>query len=229
MIIFNPKSGNKKTGRIAVTYAPIANTCPPKCFHKIHRTCYALNGRVGIHVKRIEEGSKGLTPIQIARQESKAIRAAFSGGLVPDIPLRLHVAGDARTKAAAEVIAAACRDWTRRGGGSPYTYTHAWRKVPRAAWSGVSVLASVETIEGAKKALDRGYAPALTVVEHKTDRAYSAGGIKLIPCPEQTRGIACDRCRLCFNADRLAADNTGIAFAIHGARQKHGKRKLKVL
>ena len=229
MIILNTKSGNKKTGKLAVTYAPIANSCPTECWHRIHRTCYALQGNVGMHVRRIEEGSKGKTAIQIATEEAQAIRAAFNGGLVPNIPLRLHVAGDSRTITGTKKLAAACVDWKNRGGDSAYTYTHAWGKVPKSAWQGVSVLASVETIEGAKKALRRGYAPAITVAEHTSDKAQNVNGVKLIPCPEQTKGIPCIKCRLCFNADKLAAKNTGIAFAIHGVRKNHGKRELRVM
>ena len=229
MIIFNPKSENKKTGRIAVTYAPIAQSCPVHCFHRKERTCYALQGKVGIHARRLEKGSTGLTPIQIARQESKAIRAAFKGGLVPKIPLRLHVSGDCRTIGSAKVVSAACRNWTKRGGDAPYTYTHAWETVPRSAWDGVSVLASVETPEQAKKALSMGYAPAITIPEHASHKKTTIGGVTFIPCPEQTKGIPCVKCRLCFNADRLARKKLGIAFAIHGVRKNHGKRKLEVI
>ena len=229
MIIFNPKSGNKKTGRLAVTYAPIDNSCPVDCWHRINRTCYALQGNVGLHVRRIEAGSKGKTAIQIANEEAQAIRAAFDGGLVPNIPLRLHVAGDSRTITGTKKLASACVDWKNRGGGSAYTYTHAWQKVPKSAWAGVSVLASVETVEGAQKALQAGYAPAITVGSHKSHKAETIDGVKFIPCPEQTRGIPCVECGLCFNADKLAAKNTGIAFAIHGVRKNHGKRQLEVM
>lgn len=49
-----------------------------------------------------------------------------------------------------------------------------------------------------------------------------------IPCPAQTRGVACSDCRLCMNDKRLLAANKGIVFASHGPTNKI-KKALTVL
>jgi hypothetical protein len=65
------------------------------------------------------------------------------------------------------------------------------------------------------------------VSHHPADgKAYNLAGVRWIPCPQQTRGVTCDACRLCFDADGLRDRGTGIAFAVHGSS---GKRALRVI
>jgi hypothetical protein len=125
--------------------------------------------------------------------------------------------------------------WKKRGGGDCWSYTHAWKKVPRHEWSQVSILASVTSTAEVELARQQGYAPAIVVPEHTTTKAYSLPGsdVKWIPCPAQTKPggkeIGCTDCRLCFNADRLYRDQMGISFAAHGVKQNNLKRRLIVL
>ncbi|CAM6053500.1 unnamed protein product [Sphagnum tenellum] len=107
-----------------------------------------------------------------------------------------------------------------------YTYTHAWRKVARSSWGPVSVLASCETIADTKLALKRGYASALVVDHHNGPNAYMLDGMRVIPCPQQTKGITCDKCRLCTDDQYLKSVSGVIAFAAHGVRTKMVKEKL---
>lgn len=219
--IFVRLSSNSKIGVAAATYVSTKASCP-KCPLQ-GRGCYAESGRMGIHVARLNAAAEGVSRLQAAQAEAQAID---QGAVLGALPLRLHVAGDAATSQAAKIVAAAAARYQARGGGQPWTYTHAWRKVPRKAWGRVSVLASIERIEDGAKALTHGYAPALVVAAHASAKAYEAGGVHWVPCPEQTRGITCSECRLCFNADALAERHTGIAFAAHGVSRK---RVLTVL
>lgn len=224
--LFVADSANSKIngrGRVSATYASVEATCPRACPLK-GNGCYAQDGHVAFHEARLARSG---TPDQAARSEALAIDGAFSAGDVPQDgarggrDLRLHVSGDARTARAASLLAGAARRWRARKGGNVWTYTHAWRTVPRAAWNGVSVLASVESTKDGRAALRRGYAPACVVVEHAPDgRAFDRDGVTWIPCVQQTRGVACTDCRLCFDADRLVAAKSGIAFAVHGASYK---------
>lgn len=170
-----------------------------------------------MHVRRLEDG----TALQVARDEARAIRAAIPR-VKPGTPLRLHTAGDCRTAAAARTVAAAAREWP----GPVWTYTHAWRTVPRDAWGeSVSVLGSSERLADALDAMARGYTPALVVGHHASGRAFSDGGVRWIPCPAQTRpDVTCRDCRLCWNDARPGA--WGITFAVHG---RSSKRALTVL
>jgi hypothetical protein len=87
----------------------------------------------------------------------------------------------------------------------------------------------VDSIQEANEAAAAGYAPAIVVDHHPSDKVFTMEGsdIKWIPCPEQTRGTPCDRCGLCMKADWLHSENKGIAFAVHGSRSK--KFKLTVV
>jgi hypothetical protein len=145
--------------------------------------------------------------------------------------MRLHVAGDSRTLAGTRVINKAVGRWKTRGGGDCWSYTHAWQHVPREEWSNVSMLASVSNTAEVAEAKERGYAPAIVVPEHPSEKAYKLEGsdVKWIPCPAQTRGVGCSDCRLCFNADRLFEGGFGISFAVHGIRKDNLKRHLTVV
>lgn len=231
-MIFIEESGNKKlsnTGNVCATYVSISNTCPASCALK-DKGCYAQLGYVGYHLRRIEKQLGNLPKLEIAKREAKAIRSCFNGGPVPDNrPCRLHVSGDTTIIAGAKVIGRAVVDYKARGGGEVWTYTHAWKTVPRSAWGpSVSILASVDSLTEVPQARKQGYAPAIVVPLHTSDKAQNIKGTTFVPCPQQTRGVACTTCKLCLNADALYARKAGIAFAAHGARKDVIKRKLPV-
>lgn len=221
----------------AVTYASIASSCPKSCALQ-GEGCYAQGGRVAILVKSLDAAKE--TALQVARSEAQQIRD--NAKRAPNgYPMRLHASGDCRTNATARIVSDAACEWP----GPVWTYTHAWRDVDRSSWQGVSVLASIEDPRDGREAIRAGYAPALVVHSHPSDgRAFQREGVTWIPCPEQTRGVECIRCRLCFDADALKQRRTGIAFAVHGngAKRAHAavaqlkldrfhdaKRRLKVL
>ena len=218
MVIVTAKSVNAKTGEVAATYAPIEGTCPHTCALR-GNGCYAQSSRVGMMVGRMQKASAGLSPLQLAREEARGIRALDGAD---GRPLRLHVAGDSRTVKGTRVLAAAAAAYRAAGGGKVWTYTHAWRKVARAVWGpAVSVLASVETVAEGREARKQGYAPAVVVGTHPEDgKAWASNGTTWVPCPEQTRGVPCVDCGLCFDAERLHRKRMGIAFAVHGVSRK---------
>src|SRR5262249_46157011 len=159
--------------------------------------CYAESGLVGWQTRRLNRsGLRGA--LRIARAEARAI-----DGLTGDRLLRLHVVGDAKTEAAARELGAAASCYTARGnaprrGKKVWTYPHAWRTVPRAAWgNAVSVLASVETVREAREAMAKGYAAAVVVAAFERESAYPIDGTTVLPCPNQTRGVTCRDCGLC--------------------------------
>ena len=108
--------------------------------------------------------------------------------------------------------------WLSRGGLSPWTYTHAWRDVPRDSWGPVSVLASTQSTSESVEAHTKGYAAAQLVDRFESETAYPIGqDLTGIPCPEQTgRSASCANCRLCLNANRLHRSGRVILFAAHG-------------
>ncbi len=218
-----------KVGAASATYAP-QQSCPSDCAF-MGSGCYAEGGNARFTTNRVNSGtSDTATPLQIAKAEAAAIDNLW-GARVPGLDLRLHVVGDARTEPAAKVLGQAATRWKARGGGQPWTYTHAWRKVRRPAWgSDVSVLGSVDKPSDIRKAIAKGYAPALVVPEFPNgNKVFTVGGFRFIPCQEQTRGVTCIECRLCFDDAKLRKQGLGIAFAAHGSKKEAIKRRLTVV
>jgi hypothetical protein len=221
-------SGN---GSVDATYASILHTCPTTCALK-GVGCYAQTSYVGMVNRRLQRRARGGSPLALARAEAKAIDKAYDGASVPaGRDLRLHVAGDSRTIKGTRLLASAVKRWKRRGGRDAWSYTHAHPHVPRKAWGSISVLASIESTTQVEAVRQQGYAPAIVVSEHPSDKAYTLPGstTNFIPCPQQTRSVSCADCRLCMKADFLFATNRGIAFAAHGIHTKTLKRRLPLL
>ena len=228
LAIATPKSGNQKTGAIAATYAPTERTCvdcPLKengCYH-----------RTGYYTRPIDQRLNSAASTQkasiarIATAEARAIDGLLTSGRVQGRPLRIHVGGDCPTDEAAVIVSAAARRFTERVQGPAYTYTHAWRRVERESWEGVSVLASIENTADGKEALARGYAPAVVVAKFDGDRAFERNGVTWIPCPSQTRDVSCVDCGLCMQADKLRDRNSGIAFEAHGTGAKKARAAIQ--
>src|SRR5579864_6624029 len=204
--------------KVDATYASIKHTCPDTCSLK-GKGCYAQTSFVGMVNFRMQRRARGASALEVARAEAQAIDAAYEGKRFPQgRALRLHVSGDSRTIKGTMLLNNAVGRWKHRGGGDCWSYTHAWRNVPRRTWSNVSVLASVDNASDVQAARAQGYAPAIVVSEHSSDKAYQLSGsdTTFIPCPNQTRGVGCTDCKLCFKADWLFETNRGIAFAAHG-------------
>lgn len=221
-------SGN---GKVDATYASIKNTCPDTCSLK-GEGCYAQTSFVGMINARMNSRARQGSPLQLARAEARAIDASYKGGAVPaGRPLRLHVSGDSRTIKGTRVLSAAVSRWKKRGGGNAWSYTHAHQHVPRKEWGEVSVLASIEHTKDVESVRKMGYAPAIVVGEHPSDKAYKLDGsdTTFIPCPQQTREVACADCQLCMRADWLYTTNRGISFSAHGVKKELIKRHLKVV
>lgn len=236
-VIAVEKSQNYKIGKVSATYVAM-QSCPTSC-PLLDAGCYGQGGNVRMHERRVAEFAGGLTPEEIATFEADAI-----GTLTGDYPLRLHVVGDAKTDAAAAILAEAASEYTKRGGEPVYAYTHGWMEgVKRESWGDISVLASVHTADDAKRALDEGYGAAVvytTPDDHPLDKATRLdNGVKLVPCPQQTKkGCGCDRCKrrakiscescgMCMR--QAVAPSIAIGFLTHGfQKNKADKSAVEV-
>jgi hypothetical protein len=221
IVIAVEESRNSKTGKVAVTYAPI-QSCPSTC-RFLNSGCYAQHGNTGIHLRRINKETcdqKKTRPIDIAREEAKAIKE-----MTGEKPLRLHIVGDCKTAKSAQIVSNACKDYKARHGNKVWTYTHAWREIPREKWGEISVLASCETIEEAKHAMRRGYAASI-VIAKQFDKPFHFQGVNMVPCLEMTKGTKCDKCRLCMHDKKLHEGNKVICFFVHGSAKESAKKAL---
>lgn len=216
-------SDNSKTGPVSATYAS-QKTCPNSCPLK-GSGCYAESDFTGFTTRRLNANADPFAVEELAHMEASGI-----AGLTGKLPLRIHVVGDATTDRAAGILADAAEYHMSKHDQPVWAYTHAWRDVSRESWGKVSVLASCETSENARWAMDRGYAAAVVVKDHKADVAYDLNGVKAIPCPQQTGKAAnCKSCKLCFNADRLLKTRSVIAFSVHGGGAKKASNALNIL
>lgn len=223
---------------VSSTYVPVAQTCPPCPFKG--NGCMAESGYTGRAVRRLEEAAAGLDALEVLRLEAFAIDKLFRAGVPRDggrdgrspRDMRLHVSGDVTTRAGLRGLVDAVWRWKRRGGGSAWTFTHAWRRLPGEDWGTISVLASVEKPADADVARSRGYAPAITVRSFPLERAFRLEGSTTtwIPCPAELGRTTCVECRLCLDrADWLRETNRGIAFAVHGQSAEKARRRLPVV
>lgn len=232
--IFVEKSTNHKLGgtwrknepRMCTTYTSIKATCPQSCVLYKTGECYAMLGYVGFITRRLDDGVGPRDSYYVALQEAKAIDQSFRGGMIRQDgmkggrDLRLHTAGDCKTNIAAKIIAGAIDRWKERGGGDVWTYTHAWKKVHRECWGGVSVLASIDKVEDAVMAVNAGYAPARYVARLQNGaKPWKEKGITWIPCKAQTKDSSCAFCRICMGADKLLDKKMGVVFAAHGCKE----------
>ena len=100
--------------------------------------------------------------------------------------------------------------------------------IPRSAWGAIEILASVETEKDATRALARGYDVALVVARFERTTMYTLpGGLRILPCPAQTRASTCVECRACMT--RPGERGVVIGFEVHGPAAKHARRSLAVL
>lgn len=223
----------------SVTYAPVTQTCPDTCTFKNHG-CMAQSGYTGRAVRRIEDEAEGMSPFEIAVHEAREIDRIWPSGVprwggrdgFSPVDMRLHVSGDVTELEALRVIVAAVLRWMERGGGDPWTFTHAWMHLLRGDWGPISVLASVETMEQAAAARARQYTPALTLQSFPSTKAFKLRGsdTKWIPCPGETQRKTCVECRLCTSREEwLFKNNMGIAFAVHGPQTSDARKRLPVL
>ena len=216
-----PRSQNRKlgSGRVNATYVA-QQSCPSTCPFR-DAGCYAESGPTGVQTKRLNQSN--LTPIELATNEAAAI------SLLPtEFPLRLHVVGDCPDAESAEVVSKAAASYRQQGGKPVWTYTHAWKTVPRSAWGDVSVLASCETYEDAREAIKLGYGTSMVVPKYENGaKAWKEGNLNIVPCPYETRGKTCDKCKLCWHDQTLQERKSVIAFAPHGSGAP--KVQLKIL
>lgn len=212
-------SKNAKLGNCAASYLPIKQTCPSSCPLK-DGICYAKYSYVGMHQQKLSKKLNNYCGFDIVRMEAREIKSL--GPNAKGKSLRLHVSGDVKTDKMAKLLGDAVKFWD----GKVWSYSHSWRTISRKSFGSISVLASVETFAEAKQALKKGYAPAISVPFHDNPKAYNVDGLKIIPCPAQTKDITCEQCKLCMQDKMLLNQNAVIAFALHGVGKK---KQLKVI
>src|ERR1700722_6357202 len=129
--IFVARSKNYKIGNVSCTFASIKATCPDTCSLK-DSGCYAKNSFVGMINYRMDKRARQHSPLKLARAEANAIDNAYGGRTIPkNRMLRLHISGDSKTIKGTRLLAKAAKRYQDRNEGAIWTFTHAWKHVPR--------------------------------------------------------------------------------------------------
>jgi hypothetical protein len=72
-----------------------------------------------------------------------------------------------------------------------------------------------------------GYATAIVVGEFAQTTAYKKGGVKVVPCPQETGRVpTCVACKLCWKDDILRKARITIGFEAHSGGAAKVRHKL---
>jgi hypothetical protein len=209
-IQFIPKSSNRKTGPIPVTYSE-RDTCPPSCAH-YRSSCYAEDFYTRMSWDKTAQRGHEL-------REFCAMVAALPDGQL----WRHNVAGD--LPGAGETIdAAALGEIVRANiGRRGFTYTHkksaeALQWAAEATAWGFTVNISADDAGDADALADVTLCPIVVTVPMDTpEKSETPDGRTIIVCPAQTRDdVTCASCGLCARADRRVI----VGFRAHGTRAR---------
>jgi hypothetical protein len=213
-------SNNQKLsahGNVSASYVSQVS-CPSSCALR-GNGCYAENGPIAYTTNRLNRTTKAKKKAEaamrllVAHEEAKGI-AALSGYH----KLRTHVVGDCATPETAAIVGAAMVKHERRRGKAAWTYTHAHADIPVKAWQGAKVLASCDSVKQIPAARARGYAIAVIVPPHQSEKMYVLEGETIIPCPAQfirpdgSRKSTCEHCTLCQQPELLKAKRWNVGF-----------------
>ena len=200
-------SRNEKVGPISTTKA-CRNSCPESCPYSTSKKggCYADGGKVGMWWDRTDNNLTD--PSEIAKWEVEAINR-LSG----QNPLRLHETGDCKTIEAAQIVSEACDRYHKRWGAEIFSYTHAWKDVPRDAWSDVVSIFGSCRLNQVDEVRAQGYAPAIVVRNHHGTGPYVLDGEIIVPCVKDLDDdVVCAFCLMCTKADFFYKHGLTLAF-----------------
>jgi len=224
---------------VSTTYASIKATCDSDAC-PIYGECYPVSSPLKALMRKLDAAAAGMSPDEVAALEAFIIDQQWPDEIPQDgarggRDLRLHVSGDVLTENGARLLGAAATRWRKRGGGRVWLYTHSWRRFPASAFGpDITALASVETEQEVKEAVERGYI-AFLLMPRTDDEGFEHGdspfllpeiGHMAIPCKAQTKGSNCAKCRLCLGDANLSMvkGKPGMVIAVLA----HGRDKQMV-
>ena len=196
---------------IYASYRAVGPTCPLRCgFHpdkdgRVHgQKCYARKGRVAIHQKRAQpdegDGAQVYRWLQ-GLPDGAGVRINVSGDIAAD--------GSKLDKPYLDGLTKGFKDRPELNG---WLYTHVekeqWLEVQNLAPSNLAINWSCDSLAEAQEAQEEGLT-GLTCVISKEQANKRMRGVTV--CPEQTSGIACAKCKICWKGDR----KTIVAFIAH--------------
>ena len=207
---FVPKSGNKKTGFMPVTYNSRLS-CPDSCIFK-NNGCYANNHHIRLNWDKVTSGERGGSFKELLNN----IKA-----LKPGTIWRACVAGDIPSNNKGEISRTYIKGITEANQGlKGYTYTHNRLDIGEnisllktANKQGFTVNISTESEAAADNAVLNNLPTVIVVKSTEARRTWlTKNKNRILVCPAQTNGANCIDCQLCQHRPK----NLIIAFKAHG-------------
>lgn len=193
-------SGDRKTGRISVTYASQCY-CPTRCpMHK--HGCYGEAGHCGCYGWKVNHGIVG-TPASMLPEQ------VYKKGCKETV--RLNVVGDMAIPGTSvlnrEMVKMYRKAYPSEYVPTLYTYTHCEftgdtvRTIKEALEEGFVINLSCEDMGDAMSASDLGV-PAVLVVKHMDVPRKVIADRTFVKCPNQASDgrVQCKDCKLCMKA-----------------------------
>ena len=219
----NKKTGNVPTMAIGRTREESKRSCVG-CPLLDSGDCYAQNGTVAMGHASMSRSYARLPEEEARRKYS--IRRALANRLGSARMARLGSIGD--PGALSHGFLAGVIDAITSERLDPIGYTHHWRGRPDLAGM---LMASVDSLEEADQAIDRGFrAAAVVPAEWKDDptkqRIKTPAGNPAIICPAilEPKRVTCNTCRLCNGAK----SGPVVMFPDHGPKTRSANRKIKI-
>lgn len=210
MYALNPRSNNKKVGKIAVSTTS-ADSCPPDCPLR-DAACYAATGPLSWYWRKIGNGQGMTLGAFIDALHKLPDGAKFRHNQAGDLP---GFEGTLDNEACTAIAAATAHL-------DGWTYTHyrptahnlrTLREMQEAG--GLLVNLSADDMSEADKLAATGFPVCVTVPEDHPEKSTTPNGLPVVVCPVQTdKAKDCDTCMLCARER-----NVVVAFRAHGARK----------
>lgn len=220
----NPRSGNAKTGPIAV-WETSSDTCPRSCGQ--WSTCYAKQHHASRHWARLDSGERGVSfPAFLEALERLPAGGLARGNQWGDQP------GDGESLDVPAFRALVSRASRLRA----WSYSHypltleTVREFRSAAALGYTVNASADTISEADAKAATGLPTVVVLPSDAPKVGATPAGRRVVVCPAQTsERVTCETCGngrpLCYRAER----DYVIGFRAHGAKAGEITRRLRVV
>lgn len=206
-------SSNAKTGNMPVSTSSF-KTCPEACPLK-NSGCYAQQGPLAIHWKKVTENQRGTDFETFCQQISE---------LADGTPWRHNQAGDLQGNGFEIDTIALNNLVTANTGKKGFTYTHYNPEIGNNAQaiksannSGFTINLSANNLNEADNLLGMNIGPVVTILPLNAEKiTITPNGNKVILCPATYNdSVTCKSCLLCQKQRK-----TIVGFPVHGTKKK---------
>ncbi len=207
------KSSNAKTGNIPVSTSSF-KTCPEACPLK-NQGCYAQQGPLNIHWKKVTEGVRGTDFESFCNQIAQ---------LADGTAWRHNQAGDLQGNSFEIDTIALNQLVTANTGKKGFTYTHYDPKIGNNAEAiksandnGFTINMSANNLTEADNLVEMNIGPVVTILPLNAEKiTITPRGNKVVLCPAAYNDkVTCKSCLLCQKQRK-----TIVGFPVHGTKKK---------